>query len=140
MAGPPLGRVEALFHRAVDLAPAERAGLLDAECAGDPALRAAVEELLRLDDLGETSILSVSPVERTWTGGLRKELPFPFGEARLAQALPGYELLEVLGKGGMGVVFQARQLSLDRLVAVKMLLSAAPVMAEEAARFRTEAE
>ena len=41
--------------------------------------------------------------------------------ALLHQQIPGYELLEKLGKGSMGTVFKARQLSMNRLVAVKML-------------------
>jgi WD40 repeat protein/tRNA A-37 threonylcarbamoyl transferase component Bud32 len=52
-------------------------------------------------------------------------------------ALPGYEVLGPLGRGGMGVVYQARQLRLNRLVALKRLRSGNP---RELARFRAEAE
>ncbi|MBP5638584.1 MAG: serine/threonine protein kinase [Victivallales bacterium] len=47
----------------------------------------------------------------------------PLGEDRRYLHLPGYEFLSLLGKGGMGKVYLARQLSLDRYVAIKMLRS-----------------
>src|SRR5262245_45359529 len=53
--------------------------------------------------------------------------------------IPGFEMLALLGRGGMGAVYKARQLSLNRQVAVKMIL-AGPTGEVELSRFRREAE
>jgi WD40 repeat protein/serine/threonine protein kinase len=74
---------------------------------------------------------------------------FPEQKARLADllagpaplpAVPGYEVVRVLGQGGMGVVYLARQLGLNRPVALKMILAGACAGERERARFHTEAE
>jgi serine/threonine protein kinase len=62
------------------------------------------------------------------------------GGAAGLPAVPGYEVLEVLGRGAMGVVYKARHVKLNRLVALKMILSGAHAGEPELARFRSEAE
>jgi hypothetical protein len=115
-------RVRALFEAAQDLPAAERAAFLARECGQDLPLRAEVESLLRHDLDAPTDYLERSaPAEHV---GLR---------------LPDFDLLEELGRGGMGVVYRARQRSLDREVAVKVLRGGPGTSAAEVERFHREA-
>jgi serine/threonine protein kinase/tetratricopeptide (TPR) repeat protein len=55
-------------------------------------------------------------------------------------AVTGYDVIQRLGEGGMGVVYKARHLGLNRLVALKMIRGASHARADHLARFRIEAE
>src|SRR2546425_8364377 len=58
---------------------------------------------------------------------------------RAGEIEPGYELPEVIGHGGMGVVYRARQRTLDRVVAIKTILISQVADAQMSARFEQEA-
>ena len=66
-------------------------------------------------------------------------IPSESGSPRIREEDPEYELLKVLGEGGMGVVYDARQTSIDRNVAVKMLKAKSADNPKQRAKFLAEA-
>ncbi|HEY7326757.1 MAG TPA: serine/threonine-protein kinase [Gemmataceae bacterium] len=125
---------ESLFHEALAKPHNEWAVFLDAACAGQPELRAAVEALLAAHE-GPASLLDRSP-----TGLAPADVTSdyqPPGQPGLVVA-GRYTLVELIGEGGMGSVWRAKQTEpVKRFVAVK-LIKAGMDSKQVLARFEAE--
>jgi serine/threonine protein kinase/Flp pilus assembly protein TadD len=127
-------RMEALFHEALELGPEARVKFLDKNCDGDAELRQEVESLLDSADKPIDFLRAhVQEAAHQMVAEKRREKIAP-GD-RLAR----YEIVSLLGAGGMGEVYLAEDLQLRRKVALKILKPELTQNERDLRRFEHEA-
>jgi serine/threonine protein kinase len=126
-------RVEELLEQALTLEPGRRAAFLEQACAGDDGLRHEVESLLAYEGRVE-QFIPVPALDMDDAGNGGAPPRFPEG-----QPVGPYRIVALIGRGGMGEVYQAQDTRLDRDVALKFLPAHYVDTPDALERFRREA-
>lgn len=104
-----------------------------------PADRMCPRCATKMDEFGPEGLCATCLL-RAGLLGIADDSDCPDETINFPRSFGGYELLEVIARGGMGIVYKARQSKLNRLVAVKMIVGGAVAGPANRARFRQEAE
>jgi serine/threonine protein kinase len=128
-----LRQVEEIFHDARERAPGERVGFLDQACAGDDALRREVELLIAADEQAG------SLIERPAFQIAAPLIAEDRSRSLIGKSIGHYQIIALLGKGGMGEVYRTRDTRLGREVAIKVLPREYSADADRLRRFEQEA-
>ena len=135
-------RLEIIFDEAIDLVPAARSAYLDTQCAGDAELRRDIETLLDAFDTHAADVrrmledLPLAGVATSAADGAGAS----DGGGMSGRRVGPYQILKKLGGGGMGVVYLARDVRLERLAALKFLPIYMSADEDAKARFINEAK
>ena len=128
---------ESIFNAARALTdPDKRNEYLRVACKGDRARRKNIDELLAAAEEAEAFFKDPAPM----FGDTQSDTVILKKPGDVMRYFGDYEVEKEIGRGGMGVIYRARQTSLDRPVAIKMILSGNLADENEVRRFRTEAE
>jgi serine/threonine protein kinase len=128
------GQIKEIYDRALDLYGEEREDFLAEACAADPALHAEVDSLLRAHE--QAGSFLHEPLCELGA----KSTTACQGEGLVGQALGHYQLVGLLGRGGMGEVYSAQDTRLNRMVALKILPAGVATDQDRMRRFIREAK
>src|SRR6266704_1640035 len=127
-------KIEELYHSAREREGSQRVAFLEEACEGDEALRREVESLLaeekRAEGFLESPALEIAA----------KKIAQDQTRSLLGQRLGSYQVLSLLGAGGMGEGYQAHDTKLQRDVAIKVLPKRFVDDPDRLGRFRREAQ
>ncbi|HSK72294.1 MAG TPA: serine/threonine-protein kinase, partial [Pyrinomonadaceae bacterium] len=126
-------KVKGLFDSATAVAPAERAEFLENACGADAELRLEVEKLLASYEDAESFM--ESPAAEDFASLIVEKSEKP----ESGESVGHYEIIEQIGEGGMGEVFSAKDVTLNRKVALKLLAAHITEDKNRVSRFRQEA-
>ncbi len=127
-------QVDQLFQAALERAPEERAAFISEACHGDDSLRREVEALLAAD--GEAESFIEAPAYAVAAPLIVEDDT----QSLLGKNIGHYQIISLVGKGGMGEVYRARDTKLDRIVALKILPEEMAADRERMQRFVREAK
>jgi hypothetical protein len=122
-----------IFDAAKRVPPGERAAFLAQACGADKALHHEVESLLGYDDQTD-NFIDVPPLQLSAEALSSNPAP-----ALSGRQVDYYQVMSLLGRGGMGEVYRARDTRLDREVALKILPAAYSSDADRLRRFEPSA-
>src|SRR5262249_54615976 len=127
------GQIEQLYHAALERAPNERAAFLDIACEDDQVLRREVESLLAYDEQAQ-KFIATPPHTIAAEMVMAEQAP-----ALVGGSISHYQILSLLGRGGMGAVYLAQDITLGRKIALKLLPEQLTQDSERARRLEREA-
>lgn len=125
--------IDRLFQHAVELDPEQRDRFLEEACRGNRSLRKEVDSLL-VSDAGASNLIDQEVLARA-----APFLAVEFPRLEAGQKFGNYEIVRLIGRGGMGEVYLAKDEVLNRRIALKLLPADYTTHPERLRRFQQEA-
>src|SRR6516164_3894991 len=129
-------QVDKIFHDLIDQTPEQRASFLEQVCANDPSLKKEVEQLIEAYERSGSFLDSLAADGSLISRSDQGTLPVP---SLVRESIAHFQILSLLGTGGMGEVWLAQDTRLGRKVAVKVLSEEFVTQPKQVRRFAQEA-